>query len=533
MASRTYPAPGRGSELPRIFAEMQMARGTIRTVGGAVLGLSLVGTAACDSRTKAMEQELADVKKVGDDRVEVAEAGPSHPLRDRLGPVLSKIYPLQALPRVVEADVDLESEYGYELEPGVAAVVRFRTGMGAADQVKAVLMGVAEADAWAFRSDARRDYADLIHRVKSGYGIEQRDRILKSYAHLRLLQFFNSAEAGAAIAELPDDLRGPVSALSNHYTQNKEEIWEEWMAVKMYARRVVAGDEPFRGVLRQIKKELGKEEPPPRTWEESMDAPFKGWARQIRDNEKLLVMITNMKELREREEYLSDTHSVWAMEGSSLIPAKAGKVQPDRELGFGVLREDLGGGYNELTFVFSRKLSGGALKKAYVQSVIYAHLLHDFQMLATAGSDFAKRDADNVIDSKTAVVPDEYDPLYAKCGSGAAVETLVHHYGNVFPVLSDLRGSGQAEQILDRAHRCVIDGARGDIHIPAKDNDKDVEGPAPGSRLALYQMLARFENIDVSAMMNDDPTPEDEVIDDAEAVLKRIKAQENEGKGVK
>ena len=36
------------------------------------------------------------------------------------------------------------------------------------------------------------------------------------------------------------------------------------------------------------------------------------------------------------------------------------------------------------------------------------------------------------------------------------------------------------------------------IHVPAKDDDKDVEGPAPGSRLALYQMLARYENVEVN-----------------------------------
>jgi hypothetical protein len=185
--------------------------------------------------------------------------------------------------------------------------------------------------------------------------------------------------------------------------------------------------------------------------------------------------------------------------------------------------------------VFSKGLSGGALKKAFLQSVIYAHLLHDFQMLSTAGSDFAQRDEDNVIDSRTAVVPDKYDPIYAKCGSEAAVNTLVAHYGGTYSVLSGLSGSKNSDAILDKAHKCVIEGARGDIHVPEKGDDKDVEGPAPGSRLALYQMLARYENIDVNiAKMDADvKTEEDDVIEDAEAVLKRIKAKENEGKGIK
>ena len=110
-----------------------MVRGSVTFV---CLLASCLAAAGCDSRSKAMEQELAGNKKVGEDRVEVEQAGPSHPIRDELAPVLSKIYPLQALPRVVEADIDIEGPYNYELEPGVAAVVRFRSGLSKAEQVK-------------------------------------------------------------------------------------------------------------------------------------------------------------------------------------------------------------------------------------------------------------------------------------------------------------------------------------------------------------------------------------------------------------
>lgn len=509
-----------------------MMRARVGTGVTALLALGLAAGFGCDGREKAMERQVEDMvtKK---EKAELPEEGPSHPMRDQLEPVLSKIYALNKVPRVVEADIDIDGPNNYEVQAGVAAVVRFRSGLSKDEQVEAIVRGVAEADSWAYRPNARRDYADLIHRVKSGFGPEQRDQILARYADLRLLQFFNSEEAEGAIAGLPSDLQAPLRKLQTHYTQNKEQVWQDWMDVKMYARRVVAGDEPFRGVLREIKKELGKEEPPPRTWEESMDPQFLAWAKQVRENEELLEKLTNMRELREREEYLNDTHSLWAMEGSDKLPADAKSIKVDKHLGFGVRREDLGGGYNELTFVFSKKLKGDELKKKFIQSIIYGHLLHDFQMLATAGSDFAKRDADNVIDSKTAIVPDEYDPLYAKCGSGAAVDTLIHHYGSKYPVLSGLRGASNPDQVLTDAHNCVIEGARGDIHIPAKDDEKDVEGPAPGSRLGLYQMLARYEDVDVSAMANEEPTPEDEVIEDAEAVLKRIKAKENAGKGVK
>jgi hypothetical protein len=95
--------------------------------------------------------------------------------------------------------------------------------------------------------------------------------------------------------------------------------------------------------------------------------------------------------------------------------------------------------------------------------------------------------------------------------------------------------NGDSEAVLGAAHKCVIEGAAGDIHVPAKGDDKDTEGPAPGSRLAIYQMLARFENVDVNMarMANDVTTPEDEEIDEMEAKLRAIREKENEGKGIK
>lgn len=512
-----FAARAHGGPAPTPGSFLRLGRGL------AAMSCALVATlalGACDGRDDAMKRAVgASDEKKGPK--ELPDPGPSHALRDQLAPVLEKIYPTNKVPRIVEADISVEGEHNYEVEPGVAAVVRFPTGLSKEQQVEAVLMGVAESDAWAFRPKARRTYADQIHRVKRGFGDDQKEQILKAYAHLRLLQFFNSEEADAAIAALPAELKAPVEQMKSYYVGKKEEVWNDWMEVKMYARRVVAGDEPFRGVLREIKKELGKEEPPPRTWEESMDAPFVAWAKQIRSDEKLAEKLTNMRELREREEFFGDTHSLWVMEGSEKVPEKAKDVAIDRELGFAALREDLGGGYNDMTYVFSRKLKGSALKKAYLRSIIYGHLLHDFQMLATAGSDFAKRE-DGIIDAKTAIVPDEYDPLYAKCGSGAAIDTFVANFKSEFDLLSDVSGAKNPDKVLNEAHECVIEGARGDIHIPAKDDDKDVEGPAPGSRLALYQMLARFENVDVTAMQDETPTEEDETIAEQEALLKKL-----------
>lgn len=483
-----------------------------------------------------MARQVDGLQKEPKEKAEVPEKVPPHPLREKLLPVLSKIYALNDPPGVVDSEIAPEGEYKYELKAGVLSVAHIPAGLSQQDKVRAIVQATAEADAWAYRKDARREYADLVARVKNGYGKEQRNQILKAYAELRMLQYFNSDSAQADVASLPGDVKQPVEEMRQYYVANKEKVWGDWMAVKMYARRVVAGDEPFRGVLRDIKKELGKEEPPPRSWEDSMASPaFKAWGAEIRSNEKLLSMLLNQREMREREALLEDTHSIWVMQGSPDIPKKAAKVKIEKELGFGVLREDLGGGYNDLTFVFSKKLTGPALKKAFMRSIIYGHMLSDFQMLATAGSDFAKRDADNIIDSTTSIVPDEYDPLYARCGSGAAIDTFINNYDEEFPILAGLPAQKVPEKILADAHDCVVEGARGDIHIPSKDDEKDVEGAAPGSRLALYQMLARFENMDadVAAMGQDKRTAEDDVIDEGEAILQAIKAKENEGKGTK
>jgi hypothetical protein len=502
------------------------------------LGLAVaLGCMACDSREEAMKRSAESFKKEPKEKTELPPDLPPHPLRDELMPVLSKLYPLNTPPQATDAEIAVEGDYQYELEPGVRALIRLPAGATNEQKVRALVQATAEADAWAYRKDARREFADLVNRVKNGYGKPQRDAILKAYAELRMLQYFNGDTAEADVAAIKDpSAKAVVEGMRQYYVDNKQKVWDDWMAVKLYARRVVAGDEPFLGVLRGIKKELGKEEPPPIVWEDAMATPqFKEWAAEIRKDDKLIGILLNQRELREREAFLNDTHSMWVIEGSAQVPAKAKKVKVDPLLGFGVHREDLGGGYNDLTFVFSKKLSGDALRKAYLRSIIYSHLLSDFGMLATAGSDFAVRDADNVIDSTTAVVPDKYDPLYARCGSGAAIDTFINHFAKEFPILQGLPANGNPDAVLNAAHQCVIEGARGDIHVPAKDDDKDVEGPAPGSRLAIYQMLARFENMsaDVAAMGQDKRTVEDDTIDEGEAILQKIKAKENEGKGVK
>jgi hypothetical protein len=515
-----------------------------RSPGGAMTDVQAVSIAVLlamsfslgcgEGRKERLSREFDYEKKEAKEKVDLPPDIPPHPTREQLRPVLEKLYAQDKLPDVLEAGIETDDGFNYELTPGVMAVIRVKSGVSKDQQIRAIVRAVAEADGWAYRPSARRDYADLIHRVMRGYGKDQSDLILKAYADLKLMTFFNGPDAEAAVAALPADVKPVVEAMRNEYVTGKDDVWKRWMNVKMYARRVVSGEEPFRTVLRDIKRELGHEEVKPHTWAESMDEPFEEWAAEIAENEELLSKLTNLRELRQREDFMNDTHSYWVMHGSDMVPDKAKKLVPDKEKGFATLREDLGGGYNDMTYVFSKNLKPNELRYAFLRSIIYGSLLSDFQMLSTAGSDYAERDEENRIDPQTSVVPDKYDPLYAECGSQAALDTFIVHYEKEYPILQGLKPNNKGEKVLDTAHQCVIEGARGDVYIPAEDDDMDVEGPAPGSRLAFYQMLARFESIDVNLQaMANERTEEDDVIEEYEAVLKRIKKEKEAGKGIK
>ncbi len=474
----------------------------------AAFGLAC-GESREDKLRRQMEYENADRPK-GNPADEI-EKIPPDPTRDTLAPLLSKMYSGKRLPDVLEADIVVENEkFPYELSAGAISVARIKAGMSEQQKAEAIIKATAEADAWVFRDNARRTYADQIHRVMRGFGDDQSEAILKAYADLKLLDFFNGPDAQAAIDALSGAPKGAAEALKQEYAGKQKEIWERWMAVKMYARREVAGDEPFKSVLRDIRAQLGYKEPEPITWDQAHGPEFKTYADQANSNEELFKMLTNLRELREQEEFRNDTHTIWAMQGSSGVPEKAKGTKVNPDLGFGVHREDLGGGFQEMTFVFSKKLSGAKLKRAYLLSHIYRHLHTDFQMLAASGTDFEQ-----------GTVPDKYDPEYAYCGSAAALDTMINHFNKKIPMLSDLKpATKDEEKILNVAHECIIEKCSPEIKNPDPDDEMDVEGPAPGSRLAFFQMLARFENAeyDVKAMMKEPEKSEDVL--DAEAFLK-------------
>lgn len=451
--------------------------------------LSVLTTFACESREDRMRQQMAfdtatpDEGKTADDVPKI----PPHPTREALEPLLSKIYAADSLPAVQESDEVPEGRDYAITNPGVLAVVNIREGTSKAEQAKAIIKGVAEADAFAVRNDAEQYFPEQLNKIKNSFGADQRDLVRTVYGDMRLLDFFASDEADAAIGALDGELEAAASELKADYLERKDEIWDRWMDVKMYARRVVAYDQPYKPVLRRLRKSFDLKEPEPITWEAAHDPAFAGWAEAINDDEVLFKMFTNLANLREQEEFRGDTHARWAVKGSELIPEDVGKVKINDELGFGIAREDLGGGYQEITFVFSPKLKGNKLREAYLRSLVYRQVFSDFATLSTAGGDFEGGE-----------VPDEYDPDYAYCASRMALDGAINDYADDYPeILGGLDSETTNEdKLITVAVDCVLE------RIP-KDINRGVEGdearpPAMSTRTAFFQMLARFTKVDVN-----------------------------------
>jgi hypothetical protein len=478
---------------------------------------ALILAAGCgESRAEKLKREIgymSDGKPKGNPANDI-KAIPPHPTRETLRPLLEKIYAGARLPDVLEDPEVTDSDY--KMTAGVLAKIKLKPGLSGDALVKAIVHGTAEADAWVPRDGARKSYADQVHKIGTSYKTEK-EKIMAAYGDLRLLSAFNNDEVKGVIGSLPADVKGGVDKMAAEYTGKQQEIWDRWMGVKMMARRAVAGDEPFKSVLRDIRRSLGIKEPAPITWDKSHGPRFAAWGKAVNDNNDVFTAMTNLKELKDQELFRSDTHAMWLTEGSDQIPAKAKGAKVDPELGFAVHREDLGGGFQEMIFIFPKKLSGTKLKYAYMRSHVYRHLFSDFQLLATAGGDFEGK-----------IVPDKHDEAYAHCGSQAGLDSFIVGFKSKHAVLSDLSASTKKEdKILDIAHDCVIRRASPDIKVVDPDNEMDVEGSAPGSRLGLFQMLARFENVDVNMENMKKDVPKSGDVLDAEAFLKAHKNTQN------
>ncbi|HLT38394.1 MAG TPA: hypothetical protein VK034_19040 [Enhygromyxa sp.] len=491
-------------------------------ISSIALALVALTTVACgESREEKIRKQLAydtaTPQDDGDD--EPRPSIPPHPVRDALAPVLTKIYAADSLPDVQETAIAVEGQDYTITNPGVLAIVNIKSGMSKADQAKAIIKGVAEADGFAVRKDAELYFPEQLNKIKFSFSEEQRDLIRSVYGDLRLLDFFASEAGAAAIGELDGELQAAVNELKQDYLGRKDEIWAKWMSVKMFARRVVAYDQPFKSILRTLRKSFDMKEPEPISWDDAHDPAFAAWAKTINGDDELFKMLTNLAQLREQEEFRGDTHARWTIEGSAKIPDVARKVKIDPELGFGVHREDLGGGYQEMTFVFSKKLQGNALKEAYLRSLIYRQVFTDFATLSAAGGDFEEGQ-----------VPDKHDPDYAYCASRMALDGMINDYGSDKPLLAGLSAKQTNEdKLVSNAVDCVLS------RIPSGIN-RGVEGdearpPAMSTRTAFFQMLARFTKVDVNLdNMKKDVQKSQEVLD-AEALLKEHDKKRREAGG--
>lgn len=510
-----------------------MRRFHSKTLTATTLTLALAAGAlsACgESRQEKLERELAYEKAARkDDQGAPIPDIPPDETREALRPLLLAIFANQnRLPDVIVDDIEPINGKGYQLSTGALATITVKKGLSPKEKAKAIIHGTAAADAWVPRKNARKGYGELLEKLKYSYKEETKDRVFAAYPELKLMSFFGTPAADKAIGELSGDAKAAAEELKKEYLEGKDAIWKDWMGVKMYARRLVGQDEPFRTVLKAIAKDFGQEEVPPKPFKDSVDEPFKEWAAAVEKDEKLLILLTGLKELRDRVDFLGEAHTLWVIEGSPSAPERAKDVVIDKARGYGFFREDLGGGYNDLVFVFSKKLAGAELKRAFLHSLLFRQLLTDYMMLSTAGTDFAKRDLDGNIDVGSATVPDKYDPLYAGCGATAALETMLISYAGKFPLIEGLKAKAKDSQAaLNAAHKCVIEGAKGDIKIPAKDDEFDTQGPAPASRDAFFQMLARFEDIsyNASVLAGDKRTEEDDEIEAQEKLLKQLKAE--------
>lgn len=482
----------------------------MQRISSIALTMTVLTALACTSREERMRQQQAyDSATPSDGRTadDIPQI-PPHPTRDALAPLLTKIYAADSLPSVQESDeVPAEQEYTIT-NPGVLAVINIRPGTSKAEQAKAIIRGVAEADGFAVRNDAELYFPEQLNKIKFSFGEDQRDLIRVVYGELRLLDFFSSEGVDAVIAALPaGELQDAANELKTEYMGRKDEIWGRWMSVKMYARRVVAYDQPFKTILRSLRKTFEMQEPEPISWEDAHDPEFAEWAKAINGDDELFKMFTNLANLREQEEFRGDTHARWAMVGSKAIPAGV-KVKYEEDLGFGVHREDLGGGYSEMTLVFDKKLRGDDLREAYLRSLIYRQVFSDFATLSAAGGDF-----------ESGQVPDEHDADYAYCASRMALDGALNDFGEDKPILAGLEPSEtNEEKLVSKAVECVL--ARIPTGINRGTDGDEARPPAMYTRTALFQMLARFTKVDVNLDAMKADVQKTAEVEDAEAFLK-------------
>lgn len=427
---------------------------------------------------------------------------------------------LAGSPQVETSTLDgaTSAEVPYEVRPGPPLNLAVYAGLEGAERVEAILLVAAEAHLW-----AQPEIADLLYRLRSSFGSKVERAFSRAYGQLRLLVYLADPAHQARITELPDAVRPTVEALRAERIEQGAQIWRQWLAVSGGARQMMAAHEPLASTLAGARVALGLSPLPSGSFVESVDPPLRTYAAALAGDDELFTLLVGWRKPADLDLFRLRPRARWVVGGSrggsSEGPTMA-EAQPVPGASFRIVEEDYGDG-RFMTYVFPGSSSARALRRAFVHSLLHRQLMTDWMMLATAGSDFARRDANGIIDSETAVVPDRYDALYAACGSAAALDVLLRHHRK--RALSGMKpGSTNDKKILERAHRCVIDGAGGELV-----GSTAAEGPAPATRMALFQMLVRFEKLEQKRRPR---SADDEAIEEAEALLREIKAREDAGR---
>lgn len=490
-----------------------------RSIALMLAASSLTLMACGESRQDKMRKQIEFDSRAGSDEPNPADEVPkipAHPTRDALAPVLEKLYSAEGLPDVAVEEISVEGQNYVVKNPGALAYIAIRPNLGMAEEIEAILRGAAAVDAYVVRPDAERYFPEQLGKIAQSISEQERDKVVEVFAELRLLDYLASEAAAGDIGKLEGEAQSAVKAMQTRMVEGQADSWAKWMDVKLRSREVVAYDEPFKPLLRSLRKRFGMKEPEPITWEAAHDAPFKSWASSIEKDDELFKMLTNLSELREQVEFRGDTHARWAIEGSSLIPADAGTIEIDEELGFGVHREDLGGGEQDMTFVFPKRSQGAALKQAYLRSLIYRQVFRDFATLSAAGGDF-----------EGGTVPDERDPDYAYCASRMALDGMLLDYGDK-PLLTGLSASaGSEDEALRLAVECILERIPEGINRGVEGDD--ARPPAPFTRQALFAMMARFTKVDVNLEGMKADIDKSQEVQDAEAFLKDYDKKRREG----
>jgi hypothetical protein len=446
-----------------------------------VLPLALVvcaGLACGESRQEklAREASYANAGKKDDVSAPTPEI-PADPTREALRPLLTEIYGnKERLPDVVAADLSNEDGLPYQVTAGVLSVVRVKKGLSNEDKVKAIILGTAEADSWTFRKNARRDYADLIQKIKYSYGDDTKEKLLRIYADLKLVAFFNSPESAKADVDGPAGRasRPPSRRCGPSTSSSKRQVLAEWMARQALRashgrrRRAVP-----RGAAPASRSELGQGGAARASASGGRHRPrqFKEWVAEIASRrEAHLIVLTSMKDAQgPRGEFLGETHTIWAIQGSNRDPGEGQERSSDRQ-GQRLRRASARTSAAATTTSRSCSARSSAARRAQAGlpalDACYSQLLTDYQMLVDRGRRLRgqarcrRRDRPHHRDRPRQVRP-ALRPLRRDRGPRHHAHRLLQQ---------GLQAARRAwprtcnpDAALGIAHKCIIEGARGDV----------------------------------------------------------------------